>query len=126
MKDDNESPVKDKWYTRPVFSVKDVQESLRYYCDLLGFEQTWKYEERDQTIVTQVNKGEFELILTQNLDRVGMARVFVELEAAELHNFRRALSAKQIPSENTHWGYPVIRLRDPDGNELLFPLEEDG
>lgn len=66
-----------EWYARPVFSVSSVEGALKHYCELLGFEQGWKYEEQGHIIVTQVNKGDFEVILTSNLDRVGQARVFV-------------------------------------------------
>jgi len=115
--------ISEKWYARAVFSVADVGESLGYYRDLLGFEQSWKHEENGRTTVTQVNKGEFEIILTEDLDRVGQARVFIALDATELEKLQQAISTRQIPSEPIHWGYRLIRLRDPDGNELLVSLE---
>jgi len=114
-----------QWYARPIFSVTDIQASLQHYCKLLGFEQSWTYKENDRTIVTQVNKGDFEIILTENLDRVGSARAFVSLMPAELEQLQNDISARQIPTERTHWGYPIIKIRDPDGNELLFPLDEE-
>jgi len=123
MNDDSEPAVREKWYARAVFSVADIGISLGYYCDLLDFEQTWEHEENGRTTVTQVNKGEFEIILTENLDRVGQARVFIALESAELQNLQQAISKKRIPSQPMHWGYQLIRLRDPDGNELLVSVE---
>ena len=114
----------EKWYTRPVFSVSEIKRSLGFYCGQLGFSQGWDYQENDETIVTQVNKGEFELILTTNLDRVGMSRVFVSLEAKELEALENRIKQQNIPFERGFWGYPVIILNDPDGNELLVPLEE--
>lgn len=116
----------EKWYTRPVFSVSDVAASLDYFCNKLGFSQSWKYEEHKQTLVTQVNKGDFELILAGNLDRVGMSRVFVSLEKEEMIHLRHAIASQEIPFQDVHWGYPSIQLADPDGNLLLFPVEESG
>ena len=110
---DTESIEKEKWYSRPIFSVSD-------------FEQTWKYEEKGQTIVTQVDKGEFELILAANLGRVGQARVFISLNTTELEKLERRIKEKKIAVERVHWGYPAIQVRDPDGNELLFPLVIEG
>ncbi len=114
----------EQWYTRPVFSVSNMELSLDFYCNQLGFSQGWDYQEDDKTIVTQVNKGEFELILTSNLDRVGMSRVFISLLVNELKTLEDMIKLKEIPCKHGFWGYPVIILQDPDGNELLFPLEE--
>ena len=115
----------EKWYTRSVFSVKDMQRTLQYYCDLLGFEQSWKYDEEGRTIVTQVEKGEFELIVTENLDRIGQARVFVSLTKSELNQFEKTINNNEVHHDRIYWGYPCIRIQDPDGNELLFPLEDE-
>ena len=113
----------EKWYSRPVFSVADFQISLQFYRDLLGFKQSWHYEEDGRTIVTQVSKGELELILAANLDRVGDARLFVSLNGDELAQLEQVIREKEIETEHIYWGYPTIRIRDPDGNEMLFPLE---
>lgn len=114
----------EKWYARPVFSVASIQAALDHYCTLLSFKQEWKYEEAGQTIVTQVSKGEFEIILSSNLDRVGQARAFISLTAAELAILEDMIVRNNITSDRIHWGYPIIRITDPDGNELLFPLDE--
>ena len=34
------------------------------------------------------------------------------------------LRSARYRSEKAWWGYDVIRIADPDGNELLFPLDE--
>jgi len=33
-------------------------------------------------------------------------------------------SERSVPTEKAWWGYDAIRIVDPDGNELLFPLDE--
>lgn len=117
------SEIEEKWYTRPVFAVTSIEKALQHYCDLLGFKQSWKYEEGESTIVTQVNRGEFELILTSNLDRVGAGRVFVSLNSEEMTTLKKEIAANRIAVEHIHWGYPAIRMRDQDGNEMIFPEE---
>ena len=37
---------------------------------------------------------------------------------------RRELAERSIPSKKSWWGYDVIQIEDPDGNELLFPLPD--
>jgi hypothetical protein len=40
-----------------------------------------------------------------------------------LDELRREISERSMPTQKTWWGYDVIRIADPDGNELLFPSE---
>ena len=115
----------DKWYTRPIFSVSNIAAALTHYCEQLGFKQSWKYEEDGETIVTQVNKGDMELILTSNLDRVGAGRLFVSLEEPEMLDLQALVDQGQVQAEQIFWGYPSLRVRDPDGNEMIFPLESE-
>ena len=35
--------------------------------------------------------------------------------------FQAEIDAESIPVERTWWGYSVLKIKDPDGNELLFP-----
>lgn len=119
------SVTEEQWYTRPIFSISDAKKSVGYYCTLLGFSQDWKYEEGEKLIVAQVSKGEFELILAGNLDRIGTGRVFVSLDDTEMRTFESVLQESQVEPESIHWGYPAMRIRDPDGNEMIFPQESD-
>ena len=125
MTTDEQMQMKEKWYSRPIFSVSNMRNSLHYYCELLGFEQAWTYKEKTQVRVAQVSKGDFELILTENLNRIGQARVFISLEKWEMEGLKKVIDLKQIPFEHDFWGYPMIKTSDPDGNELFFPVESE-
>lgn len=116
---------KEKWYTRPIFSVSNIEQSLYHYCNLLGFNQSWKYEEQQATLVTQIARGEFELILSGNLDRIGAGRVFVSLSETEMKKLKSEIEENKVSTEHIHWGYPAIRIQDPDGNEMIFPKESE-
>lgn len=116
---------KEKWYTRPIFSVASVEVSIGYYCDMLGFIQNWKYDEGGRILVAQVSRGDFELILASNLDRKGSGRVFISLTSPETSQLMGAIENKDIPYEEFYWGYPSVKLRDPDGNEMIFPQESE-
>jgi catechol 2,3-dioxygenase-like lactoylglutathione lyase family enzyme len=110
------------WYARPVFFVSDLKRSLTFYLDVLQFTKKW--HEGDGTgTVCQVNRSDCEIILTQDPARSDKARLFLELDAEGLAEIRRAIDERSIPHTLIWWGYDVIRIADPDGNELFFCAE---
>ena len=110
------------WYTRPVLFVADVNRAARFYIDMLGFRKHW-HEADGAGTVCQVNRGVCEIILCEHATRRDKARLFVELNAAELAELRRELVERAVPTKETWWGYDSMQVDDPDGNELLFPTE---
>ena len=117
------SQVLHRWYTRPVLFVADVNRALRFYIDMLGFEKRW-HEDDGAGNVCQVNRGECEIILCEDATRRDKARLFVELTPDGLTDLRREIVERSVPSKNSWWGYDVLQVDDPDGNELLFPTSE--
>ena len=112
-----------RWYARPVLFVTDVNRSIRFYVDMLGFVKHW--HEGDGTgTVCQVNRSDCEIILCQDAARHDKARLFIELTADGLAAFRRELVERSVPNNKSWWGYDVIQIHDPDGNELLFPIPD--
>ena len=113
------------WYTRSVFFVTELERSLDHYQNLLGFSQAWNYREGEREIVAQVNRGTgCELILSEDPERAGKSRIFISLDADDLIAYQEELETKGIPLVRSWWGYPVIVIKDPDGNEMMFPSEE--
>jgi catechol 2,3-dioxygenase-like lactoylglutathione lyase family enzyme len=112
--------VTHRWYTRPVLFVADVKRALRFYIDMLGFEKRW-HEGDGAGGVCQVNRAGCEIILCEDAARVGKSRLFVELTPDGLTELRREIAERAVPSEKSWWGFDVIKVVDPDGNELLFP-----
>ena len=110
--------ISHKWYTRPVFFVSDVEAALRFYLGQLGFEKAWHKD-----TVCQVNRGDCEIILCQDAARRDRSRLFIELNRDGFDQLRREISERSVPSTKSWWGYDVILITDPDGNELLFPYE---
>ena len=109
-------------YTRPVLFVADVNRSIRFYVEVLGFEKKW-HEGDGKGTVCQVNRGDTEVILCQDATRSDKARLFVELNKDELAQFRREIAERAIPWEKSWWGYDVIKILDPDGNEWLLAFD---
>ena len=111
-----------KWYSRPVIFVTDVNRALHFYVEMLGFQKAW--HAGDGT-VCQVDRAECEIILCEDSDRKDRARLFISVTPEGIAELRRELVERSIPYEKSWWGYDVIRIVDPDGNELLFPLEDE-
>ena len=107
------------WYARPVLFVSDVERALNFYIEKLGFKKKWHVK-----TVCQVDRGECEIILCEDPVRQDKSRLFVELNRDGMDELRREIAERSVPNEKTWWGYDSIRIVDPDGNELLFPLDD--
>lgn len=112
-----------RWYMRPVFFVSDVQRALGFYVGKLGFEKRW-HEADGKGTVCQVERGECEIILCQDAARKDRGRLFVSLTREGLDQLLHETLERSIPTQRVWWGYESIRIDDPDGNELLFPVSE--
>lgn len=110
------------WYSRPVLFVTDVRRALEFYVDHLGFTKAWP--SGDGT-VCQVDRAECEIILREDAGRTDRGRLFVSLTDEGIAELRRELHDRSIPHTMAWWGYDSIRIEDPDGNELLFPLSTE-
>lgn len=111
-----------KWYTRPVLFVADVQRSVDFYVGKLGFSEKWRFEQE----VAQVDRDECEIIVSaQRPPKTGKGMLFVELTAADFSALPASLTSSGVVFARGHWGYPVLIVTDPDGNELYFPDPTD-
>jgi len=66
------------------------------------------------------------LFFAKMLDGEDKGRLFIELTRDGAAEFLREIVERSIPSKKSWRGYDVIRIVDPDGNELLFPLPASG
>lgn len=112
-----------RWYSRPVLFVSDLSRALQFYVHGLGFKKDWHAGDGKGT-VCQVSRTDCEIILCHDANRRGTARLFIELTADGLRDFRRELADRSIPHKTTWWGYDTTQVDDPDGNELFFPVPD--
>ena len=112
------------WFARPVLHVTDVETSLRFYVDRLGFKCPWRYDEDG---VAQVDRQGCALILADTWpEKIGKGLMFISLNAepetqvAALDALRAELEAKGVPVKEGSWGYRLLVVDDPDGNQLFF------
>jgi len=116
-----------EWFARPVLHVTDVEASLRFYVDRLGFTCAWRYDEDGRAYVAQVDRQGCALILADTWpEKIGKGLMFISLnvepeaQIAALDALRAELEAKGVPVKVGSWGYRVLVVDDPDGNQLFF------
>jgi catechol 2,3-dioxygenase-like lactoylglutathione lyase family enzyme len=110
------------WYSRPVLFVADVTRAVDFYVGRLGFKEKWRFADE----VAQVDRDECEIIVSsQRATKIGMGMLFVELTSADFAALPGMLARNGVASTKGRWGYPVIIVDDPDGNQLYFPDPDD-
>jgi catechol 2,3-dioxygenase-like lactoylglutathione lyase family enzyme len=115
------------WFARPVLHVRDVDASLLFYIDRLGFTSPWRYDEDGRAYVAQVERQGCALILADTWpEKIGKGLLFISLNAeperqvTALNALRAELEAKDVPVKEGSWGYRLLVVDDPDGNQLFF------
>jgi len=115
------------WFARPVLHVTDVDASLRFYVNRLGFTSPWRFEEDGRAYVAQVERQGCALILSSHWpEKIGKGLMFIsvnveqEAQIAALDALRTELEAKGVPVKEGWWGYRLLVVDDPDGNQLFF------
>src|SRR5271169_4524793 len=94
------------WFARPVLHVTDVEASLLFYVNLLGFTSPWRYDEDGRAHVAQVDRQGCALILADTWpEKISKGLMFISLnvepqnpEAAvvALDGLRAELEAKGV------------------------------
>ncbi|HEY2857555.1 MAG TPA: glyoxalase superfamily protein [Terracidiphilus sp.] len=120
-----------EWFARPVLHVRDVEVSLRFYIDQLGFTCPWHFDnEGGKAFVAQVERQGCALILSHQWpEKVGKGLIFISLNVepetpatatAALDGLRAELESKGAAVKEGWWGYRLLVVDDPDGNQLFF------
>jgi catechol 2,3-dioxygenase-like lactoylglutathione lyase family enzyme len=116
--------------------VADVEASLRFYIDQLGFTSPWRYDEDGRAHVAQVDRQGCALILADNWpEKIGKAVIFVSLNVepptreaatAAVDALRAEFESRGVSVKEGSWGYRLLVVDDPDGNQLLFNYPGEG
>src|SRR5262249_43448919 len=118
-----------------VLHVSSVEASLRFYVDRLAFTVPWRYEEDGRVRVAQVDRAGCTLILSETWpEKAGKGVMFISLnaeletheaEVAAVDALRTELEARGVPVSHGQWGYKLLVVEDPDGNQLFFPYPNE-
>lgn len=127
-------PTTTEWFARPVLFVADIQRTLDFYVHRLGFTESWRHEADGKALVAQADRQGCALIFSSQWpDKAGTGVMFVSLNVDEptdplnvkgstaaLDALRAELEGNGVKVEDGEWGYRLLVVRDPDGNELWF------
>jgi catechol 2,3-dioxygenase-like lactoylglutathione lyase family enzyme len=118
------------WFARPVLHVKDVESSLRFYVDLLGFTSPWRYDEDGRAHVAQVDRQGCALILAETWpEKIGKGLIFIslnvepEMQVTALDALRAGFERKGVPVKEGSWGYRLLVVDDLDQLFFNYPNE---
>lgn len=118
------------WFARPVLHVADVEVTLRFYVERLGFTVKWRHDDGGRTRVAEADRGGCALIFSDQWpEKAGKGLMFISLnpdvpggEAARaaLDGLRAELENRGTRVQDGWWGYRLLVVEDPDGNQLFF------
>ena len=119
--------MSDRWYSRPVLLVSDLERSVAFYIEKLGFTEAWRHTDDDgRGGVAQVDRAGTELILTSHWpEKAGSAIIFVSLDPNVFAGARMEFEGRDTEVKDGWWGYKLMIVEDPDGNQLYFPYTQD-
>lgn len=120
-------------------TVRDVQESLAWYRDVLGFEVDRTFERDGALMAASLRAGDVRLLLGQDDGAKGWDRtkgVGLSLQitiSGDIDEVARRVEESggvfETRPTDTPWGRRIFRLLDPDGFKLTIssePQDESG
>jgi uncharacterized glyoxalase superfamily protein PhnB len=111
-------------------TVNDLEKSLAWYCDVVGFAVDQRYEREGKLMAASLKAGEVRVLLTQDDGAKGANRAKGEgfslmittdqdVDAIASRVRERGVTLDTEPVD-TPWGARVFRMRDPDGFRLTI------
>ncbi|MBB6429070.1 glyoxalase superfamily protein [Algisphaera agarilytica] len=110
----------------PILNVKDVEASLDYYVDKLGFTKQWVWG--DPIGFASVKRGEVTLFLClggQGQPGMWMSLWVDDVDAMYAEYQKRGVIIKQAP-HNFPWGCREMNVADPDGHRFRVSSSSTG
>lgn len=108
--------------SEPIFSVRDVKATVRFYREVLGFEREWFWG--TPTDFGGVQSARVHVMFQQvpaGKPIAPQSHWFRSDDIRKLHDQHRAAGANiTSPLENKPWNAAEYTVTDPDGHELRF------
>lgn len=109
----------------PILNVKNVPESLDYYCNALGFQDVfhWSSEDAPPWTFAQVRRGDFFVYLCQGAQGGPGMWMYLDLASSEdlatlyQEYQERAVKITEPPTDKP-WGMREMLIEDKDGHTL--------
>lgn len=103
----------------PILRVTNIEASLRYYVDVLGFKMDWRDDDDGPTFAS-VSHGKCQLFLASGDQGHPGSWLWVgvsDVDALHEELVRQGARVRHPPT-NYPWGSREMHLDDPDGNVL--------
>ncbi len=82
-------------------------------------------EAEGKAFVAQVERQGCAIILSSQWpDKVGKGLIFISLDIGVLDALRAELEGRGVDVRDGQWGYRLMVVADPDGNQLYFPYPD--
>jgi len=112
----------------PLISVADIEQSVAFYCDSLGFQLSDRWAPEGRLAWCRVERGGSAVMLQQACDEKatvtdrgrGVEFFFLCDDADALHAEFRARGLDVKPPKIAFYGMNQLFIKDPDGYELCF------
>lgn len=111
-------------------TVKDLQKSLAWYCDVMGFTVDEKYEREGRLMAVALKAGDVRLLIGQDdgargWDRVKGQGFSLQITTAQnvdgiANRIKEHGGTLESEPADMPWGARVFRLLDPDGFRLTI------
>jgi uncharacterized glyoxalase superfamily protein PhnB len=111
-------------------TVNDLEGSLKWYQDSLGFKVEQRHEREGKLRAASLSAGNARLMLNQEdgakgTDRVkgqGFSLYFVTQQSIDAlaEKFTASGGTLDVGPQDMPWGVRMISMRDPDGYKLVF------
>ena len=111
-------------------TVKDLQKSLAWYCDVMGFTVDEKYEREGRLIAVALKAGDVRLLIGQDdgargWDRVKGQGFSLQIKTAQdvdgiANRIKEHGGTLESEPADMPWGARIFRLLDPDGFRLTI------
>jgi uncharacterized glyoxalase superfamily protein PhnB len=114
-------------------TVKDIEKSLHWYTDVVGFMVDNRYERDGQLVAVALKAGDVRILINQDdgkrgWDRAkgeGFSLMFVTAQSIDQLAKRITDMGGTLETEpaDMPWGVRMFRLRDPDGFKIAISSE---
>jgi uncharacterized glyoxalase superfamily protein PhnB len=114
-------------------TVKDLQKSLSWYCDVVGFTVDRRIEREGKLRAVSLKAGSVRLVINQDDGAKGWDRIKGEGFSLQIttgqsideiaNRIKQRGGSLESEPADMPWGARICRLRDPDGYKLVISTE---